>query len=157
MLQTWSEIPASIAGVRARSDGRGQSCNTENTEQSCADDCLLFREAIGQSSKTAHPHSHAQILPFNIAGTDVLWVRVSAKQLSDHSQCSERENISADLLPGVARSNRSIESAVETQTDPLPEKQDSHTVCTADERGCLICPLPHCPVIILVNLRENRG
>jgi hypothetical protein len=37
----------------------------------------LFRETIGQSCEAAHPHSHRQVLAFDVGGRDSLGVRVT--------------------------------------------------------------------------------
>ncbi|HTD21349.1 MAG TPA: hypothetical protein VK738_01770 [Terriglobales bacterium] len=41
----------------------------------------FLREGIGQSGKPSHCHSHSEILSFDIAGTDMLRVRVSLSDL----------------------------------------------------------------------------
>lgn len=44
----------------------------------CRDMIFEFlREGVGQSSKTAHTHSHSEVLTFDIAGADVLRVGIS--------------------------------------------------------------------------------
>lgn len=37
----------------------------------------LFAETVCQARKAAHPHAHCEVLPFDVAGGDMLGVRVS--------------------------------------------------------------------------------
>jgi hypothetical protein len=48
----------------------------------------FFREAVGQSRKSAHRHAHGQILPLNIAGRDMVVIGIAG---DDRLACSHAD------------------------------------------------------------------
>jgi hypothetical protein len=63
----------------------------------------LFAKAVRQPGEPAHPHSHREVLALNVAGTDVLAIRVAG----------DRAPLCADALrravAGVIRSIRAVD------------------------------------------------
>ena len=50
----------------------------------------LFAESIRQASETAHSHSHAEVLPFNVRRTNVLRVGVAGDGTQYGIRCTLR-------------------------------------------------------------------
>ena len=56
----------------------------------CAVHLDLLAEAVGQAGEPAHVHPHGEVLPLDVAGADVLRVRVAGDRLGDGAEADGR-------------------------------------------------------------------